>query len=219
LLLQASYTVRSELQLMEQLNYNLLFRWFVGLSADDPVWDVALRARAGFHGLMCGVEIRERLAYPPFNGESARALTLLHAPHREGSFSRCRIILDSVDSLTSKPYSRCDLANDCGLAEHRLRTLELFATVARLATPVGARIPIGLCMRNASALRFLRCLRLCLRRRGHERDQRVADSRATTKDGACAVRGNGSSTTSLATVLSELPRERPEAVGRTPGLR
>jgi IS5 family transposase len=38
LLLQAFYTIRSERQLMEQLNYNLLFRWFVGLSADDPVW-------------------------------------------------------------------------------------------------------------------------------------------------------------------------------------
>src|SRR5580693_5893061 len=39
LLLQAFYTVRSERQLMEQLNYNLLFRWFVGLSADDQVWN------------------------------------------------------------------------------------------------------------------------------------------------------------------------------------
>jgi len=39
LLLQAFYTVRSERQLMEQLNYNLLFRWFVGLSMDQPVWD------------------------------------------------------------------------------------------------------------------------------------------------------------------------------------
>ncbi|MGA3310808.1 MAG: IS5 family transposase [Xanthobacteraceae bacterium] len=38
LLLQAFYSVRSERQLMEQLNYNLLFRWFVGLSADDEVW-------------------------------------------------------------------------------------------------------------------------------------------------------------------------------------
>lgn len=38
-LLQAFYTVRSERQLMEQLNYNLLFRWFVGLGIDDPVWD------------------------------------------------------------------------------------------------------------------------------------------------------------------------------------
>ena len=39
LLLQAFYTIRSERQLMEQLDYNLLFRWFVGLSMDAPVWD------------------------------------------------------------------------------------------------------------------------------------------------------------------------------------
>src|SRR6184192_1471204 len=39
LLLQVLYTVRSERLLMEQLHYNLLFRWFVGLSMDDPVWD------------------------------------------------------------------------------------------------------------------------------------------------------------------------------------
>ena len=42
LLLQAFYTVRSERQLMEQLDYNLLFRWFVGLSADDSVWDATV---------------------------------------------------------------------------------------------------------------------------------------------------------------------------------
>jgi hypothetical protein len=38
LLLQAFYTIRSETQLMEQLNYNLLYRWFVGLGVDEPVW-------------------------------------------------------------------------------------------------------------------------------------------------------------------------------------
>lgn len=38
LLLQILYTIRSERQLMEQLNYNLLFRWFVGLNPNDPVW-------------------------------------------------------------------------------------------------------------------------------------------------------------------------------------
>jgi transposase len=38
-LLQVVYSVRSERLLMEQLNYNLLFRWFVGLNIDDPVWD------------------------------------------------------------------------------------------------------------------------------------------------------------------------------------
>ena len=37
-LLQAFYSVRSERQLMEQLDYNLLFRWFVGLGVDEPVW-------------------------------------------------------------------------------------------------------------------------------------------------------------------------------------
>jgi transposase len=42
LLLQVLYTVRSERQLMEQLDYNLLFRWFVGLNADDPVWDATV---------------------------------------------------------------------------------------------------------------------------------------------------------------------------------
>lgn len=41
LLLQALYTVRSERMLMEQLDYNLLFRWFVGLNMDDPVWDAS----------------------------------------------------------------------------------------------------------------------------------------------------------------------------------
>ena len=42
LLLQVLYTVRSERMLMEQLDYNLLFRWFVGLSMDDPIWDATV---------------------------------------------------------------------------------------------------------------------------------------------------------------------------------
>jgi transposase len=50
LLIQVFYGIRSERQLMEQLNYNLLFRWFVGLSPDDPVWDAT-----------CFTKNRERL--------------------------------------------------------------------------------------------------------------------------------------------------------------
>jgi transposase len=42
LLLQALYSVRSERMLMEQLDYNLLFRWFVGLNMDDAIWDVTV---------------------------------------------------------------------------------------------------------------------------------------------------------------------------------
>lgn len=42
LLLQVLYTIRSERQLMEQLDYNILYRWFVGLDMDEAVWDVTV---------------------------------------------------------------------------------------------------------------------------------------------------------------------------------
>src|SRR5262249_9360097 len=42
LLLQVLYSVRSERLLMEQLDYNLLFRWFVGLALDDRIWDATV---------------------------------------------------------------------------------------------------------------------------------------------------------------------------------
>jgi transposase len=42
LLLQTLYSIRSERQLMEQLHFNILYRWFVGLGLDDPVWDVTV---------------------------------------------------------------------------------------------------------------------------------------------------------------------------------
>jgi transposase len=42
LLLQVLYSLRSERQLMEQLDYNLLYRWFVGLNPDDAIWDVTV---------------------------------------------------------------------------------------------------------------------------------------------------------------------------------
>jgi transposase len=41
-LLQIFYSIRSEALLMEQLQYNLLFRWFVGLTMDDPIWDATV---------------------------------------------------------------------------------------------------------------------------------------------------------------------------------
>src|SRR5450755_2996333 len=42
LLLQVLYTVRSERMMMEQLDYNVLYRWFVGLNMDDAIWDVTV---------------------------------------------------------------------------------------------------------------------------------------------------------------------------------
>jgi len=45
LLLQILYTIRSERMLMEQLDYNLLFRWFVGLNMDEGVWDATVYSK------------------------------------------------------------------------------------------------------------------------------------------------------------------------------
>jgi len=42
LLLRVRYSVRSARMLMEQLDHSLLFRWFVGLNMDDPIWDVTV---------------------------------------------------------------------------------------------------------------------------------------------------------------------------------
>ena len=69
-LLQLFYLLRSERMLMEQLGYNLLFRWFVGLAIDDPVWDhsvfsknrdhlkgQAVAAESGAFGLEAGADL------------------------------------------------------------------------------------------------------------------------------------------------------------------
>ena len=78
LLLQLLYSIRSERQLIEQLDYNLLFRWFVGLSMDDPVWDPTvftknrerlLRgdiARAFFERILAQAQARELLSAEHF---------------------------------------------------------------------------------------------------------------------------------------------------------
>src|SRR5664279_5269894 len=41
-LIQMLYSVRSERLLMEEIDYNMLFRWFVGMNLDEPVWDVTV---------------------------------------------------------------------------------------------------------------------------------------------------------------------------------
>ncbi len=55
LLLQVLYTVRSERMLVEQLDYNLLFRWFVGLSMDDKVWDHTTFSKNKGHVKLCNI--------------------------------------------------------------------------------------------------------------------------------------------------------------------
>src|SRR5512134_1596644 len=75
---QLLYSIRSERQLMEQLDYNLLFRWFVGLSMDDRVWDPTVFtknrerllqgdiARAFFDRVLAQAKARELLSAEHF---------------------------------------------------------------------------------------------------------------------------------------------------------
>jgi transposase len=77
LLLQALYSVRSERQLMEQLDYNLLFRWFVGLNMDDAIWDVTVFTK-NRERLLRG-EVAERLLLAVV--EQAHAKRLLSEDH------------------------------------------------------------------------------------------------------------------------------------------
>ena len=91
LLLQAFFSVRSERQLMEQLTYNMMFRWFVGLSMDAPVWDVTVFTKN-----------RDRL----LEGDIAHGFlqALLADPHTMA----CSLSTSAVSSATCA--SRCRVA-------------------------------------------------------------------------------------------------------------
>jgi transposase len=83
LLLQVLYTIRSERQLMEQLDYNLLFRWFVGLNPDDLVWDATVFTKN-----------RDRL----LEGNIAEAFLqeVLKAAHTRGLLSQEHFTIDGT---------------------------------------------------------------------------------------------------------------------------
>lgn len=72
MLLQILFTIRSERLLVESIDYNLLYRWFVGLAIDDPVWDHSARPgckavpQIGRHGLPAAPH------EPSADGESRR---------------------------------------------------------------------------------------------------------------------------------------------------
>ena len=93
LLLQVLYTIRSERMLMEQLEYNLLFRWFVGLNLDDPVWDVTVftKNRQRFLQADIATQFFQRVV------EQARSLDLMSDEH----FSVDGTLLEACAGLKS----------------------------------------------------------------------------------------------------------------------
>jgi len=76
-LLQVLYGLRSERQLMEQVDYNLLYRWFVGLAMDEAAWDATVYTK-NRDRLLQG-EVSQRLLVAVV--EQARAQSLLSAEH------------------------------------------------------------------------------------------------------------------------------------------
>ena len=92
-LLMAFYTIRSERQLMEQINYNLLFRWFVGFSMDDEVWDHSTFTKN--RDRLLGGEVAQRF-FAQVLGQAERA-DLLSKEH----FSVDGTLIESLASLKS----------------------------------------------------------------------------------------------------------------------
>jgi hypothetical protein len=95
LLLQVLYSVRSERMLMEQLNYNLLFRWFVVLNMDDAIWDATVfsKNRQRLLGQICVLPIRRVAAVDSSRARFAPAADSGIPPVVprlcQSSFSRC----------------------------------------------------------------------------------------------------------------------------------
>ncbi|WP_253186065.1 transposase, partial [Xanthomonas oryzae] len=86
MLLQVFYSIRSERQLMEQVQYNLLFRWFIGLSMDDAVWVPTVfsknRERLIEHDVVVALFNVVRATIRP-NARSRVSSTLKAAPPRQ----------------------------------------------------------------------------------------------------------------------------------------
>ena len=77
LLLQALHSIRSERQLVEQIKMNLLYRWFIDLSLDAPVWDPTSFRRTGSGSSSMGCSVRSSTAWrkAPMSRSGRRAIT------------------------------------------------------------------------------------------------------------------------------------------------
>ena len=126
LLLQVLYSIRSERQLMEQLDYNLLYRWFVGLQMDDAVWDAStfsknrdrlIRgqvARRFFDGVLEQIQQAGLLSNEHFSVDgtlieawaSEKSFQRRQDPPDPGSGARGKRLLHDVFGSTTDPDAR-----------------------------------------------------------------------------------------------------------------
>jgi transposase len=126
LLLQVLYTIRSERLLMEQLDYNLLLRWFVGMNTDDRVWNVTVFsknrerllgadiAREFFAAVLEQAREKELLSDEHFTVDgtlleawaSRKSFQAKEKPPEKGSGSRGKPLLNETHSSTTDPDAR-----------------------------------------------------------------------------------------------------------------
>ena len=181
-LLMVLYSIRSERQLMEQLNYNLLFRWFVGLEMDDPVWDVTvftknrerlIAGEASQHLLLAVVEeAREHglLSEEHFTVDgtliqawaSRRSFKEKPEPPQRGTGARGRMLLRDTHASTTDPEARLYRKSSSGAVVpsylgHVITENRNGLIVAAMATQAGTAAE------RQAALTMLKALR----RRGH----------------------------------------------------
>jgi transposase len=137
LVLQALYSVRSERLLMEELNYNLLFRWFVGLNVDDEVWDVTVFtknrqrllegniAEAFFDAVLAQAEEQKLLSDEHFTVDGTLIEAWAHRrsfrekkdPPSKGSGSKGQKLLRDTHESKTDPESRLYKASASGEAK------------------------------------------------------------------------------------------------------
>jgi transposase len=135
-LLMVLYSISSERRLMEQLNYNLLFRWFVGLEMDDAVWDATvfsknrerlIEADISQHLLLAVVEqarARQLLSEEHFTVDgtliqawaSRRSFREKPEPPDRGTGTRGRKLLRDTHESTTDPQARLYRKASCGMS-------------------------------------------------------------------------------------------------------
>ena len=126
LLLQMLYSIRSERLLMEQLRYNFLFRWFVGLSMEDAVWDATVFsknrdrllegdiARAFFGAVLKQARAGDLLSDEHFTVDgtlieawaSEKSFQRREEPPQKGSGARGKVLLHDVYGSRTDPEAR-----------------------------------------------------------------------------------------------------------------
>lgn len=161
LLLQVFYSVRSERMLMDQLNYNLLFRWFVGLNMDEPVWDATVFsknrqrlldgdiAQAFFEMVVEHARAQGLLSSEHFTVDG----TLLEAwagmkshqkkdqPPKQGSGSRGKMLRRDTHECKTDPEAHLYRKNNSG--PYQLSYLGHVLMENRSGLPVGARVTLA----------------------------------------------------------------------------